>query len=165
MLPATQIKKTLSMSEVAERYGYVPNRSGYLRCPFHADKTGSLKIYDHGFYCFGCGAGSSVIDFVMQLFNLDFQGAVARLDADFNLGLTDEKPDHTEMRRLQQQRQARQGVTERRAARYSAVLAEHRRLWRNYITHAPQSLDDEWDDEFCEALQKLERIEYWLEVN
>ena len=79
------------MRQVAERYGFDPNRSGFIKCPFHqGDRTASLKIYpgDKGFHCFGCGAHGSVIDFVMRLFDLSFPQAVVRLSSDFNLGLT-----------------------------------------------------------------------------
>ena len=31
-------------------------------CPFHNDRTPSMKV-DSRFYCFGCGASGDVIDF------------------------------------------------------------------------------------------------------
>ena len=67
------IKQSLSMQEVAEKYGFYPNRAGFIQCPFHTgDHTASLKVYPEkggGFYCFGCKAHGSVIDFVMRLFD------------------------------------------------------------------------------------------------
>ena len=89
---AAEIKERLTARQVIEAYGFHPNRAGYIQCPFHAgDRHGSLKIYDGdktGWHCFGCGAGSTVIDFVMKLFNINFRQACLRLDADFSLGLT-----------------------------------------------------------------------------
>ena len=87
---ASQIKQLLTMQEVAERYGFIPNRSGYIQCPFHqGDNHGSLKIYPGtgGWHCFGCGAGGSVIDFAMRLFDINFRQAVLRLNMDFGLGI------------------------------------------------------------------------------
>ena len=85
------IKQSLSMQEVAEKYGFYPNRSGFVQCPFHTgDHTASLKVYQEkggGFYCFGCKAHGSVIDFVMRLFDCSFQTALERLNSDFGLGL------------------------------------------------------------------------------
>ena len=40
-----EIKQIYSMSEIVERYGFKPNRSGFIRCPFHpGDKTASKSI-------------------------------------------------------------------------------------------------------------------------
>lgn len=37
------------------------------RCPFHRDNTPSFTVFpDGGWHCFGCGAGGSLIDFVMR---------------------------------------------------------------------------------------------------
>src|SRR5574344_99703 len=87
---ATTIKQSVSMQEVAEFYGFLPNRAGYIHCPFHAgDNQGSLKVYDGqgGFCCFGCGAGGSVIDFVMKLYDISFTAACERINNDFSLNL------------------------------------------------------------------------------
>lgn len=93
---AAQIKETLTAREVVEFYGFTPNRGGYIHCPFHAgDNNGSLKVYDgdRGWHCFGCNAGGTVIDFVMKLFDISFRQAVLRIDSDFGLRLTYERPD------------------------------------------------------------------------
>jgi DNA primase len=52
-------------------------------CPFHNDKSPSLTIYNGGrrWYCFGCGLGGDVIDFVRQLHQADFREAAAMLAA------------------------------------------------------------------------------------
>lgn len=81
-----RILRELTASEVAERYGYEPNRAGFIECPFHSgDHTASLKLYpgNRGWYCFGCHAGGSVIDFVMRLYSESWKDAVLRLNGDF----------------------------------------------------------------------------------
>lgn len=48
-------------------------------CPFHkGDDTPSLCIYpaDNKWYCFGCGAGSSIYDWIMKYNNLSFHEAI-----------------------------------------------------------------------------------------
>lgn len=47
-------------------------------CPFHSEKTPSFTVYpeNQSFYCFGCGAGGSVINFIMKIENLDYVEAV-----------------------------------------------------------------------------------------
>lgn len=89
---AHEIKQRLTAREVFERYGFRVNRAGFCRCPFHSggnERTGSLKVYDgqRGFTCFACGEAGSVIDFVMQYFNLAFKDACKKIDEDFSLGL------------------------------------------------------------------------------
>ncbi len=70
-----EIKASRSMQEVLSRYGMQPNRAGFIRCPFHKEKTASMKIYRDGYYCFGCGAHGDVFDFVQAMDNLSFREA------------------------------------------------------------------------------------------
>ena len=47
-------------------------------CPFHNEKTPSFTVYPDtkSFYCFGCGAGGEVINFIRRIENYDFIEAV-----------------------------------------------------------------------------------------
>ena len=47
-------------------------------CPFHNEKTGSFSVAPDKqiYYCFGCHHGGGVIQFVMEIENLDFPNAV-----------------------------------------------------------------------------------------
>jgi DNA primase len=48
---------------------------GKIHCPFHADKTPSLMVYDDEngghVHCFGCGAHHDLIDYVMMVEDVD----------------------------------------------------------------------------------------------
>jgi DNA primase len=59
--------------------------TGHLigRCPFHDDQTPSLVVTPgkNLFHCLGCGAGGSVIDFLMRKDGLSFRHAVEVLRA------------------------------------------------------------------------------------
>ena len=70
-----EIKKIYSMRDILTRYGLHPNRSGFICCPFHKEKTASMKIYQDSYYCFGCGAHGDVFDFVSAMDNLSFREA------------------------------------------------------------------------------------------
>lgn len=50
-------------------------------CPFHGDARPSLVVYPstRSYYCFGCGAGGDVLDFVGRLHRVDFREAAALL--------------------------------------------------------------------------------------
>jgi DNA polymerase bacteriophage-type len=44
-----------------------PLSNGKIVCPFHADKTPSLHIYDDHWHCFGCGARGDHVDWLMMV--------------------------------------------------------------------------------------------------
>ena len=56
-------------------------------CPFHDEAEGSFTVYadTERFYCFGCGAGGDVLDFVRRVENLSLPEAIARLDGSLGL--------------------------------------------------------------------------------
>ncbi|WP_035451984.1 DNA primase [Alicyclobacillus herbarius] len=66
-------------------------------CPFHNERTPSFSVSPDRqlYHCFGCGAGGTVIRFVMDMEGLDFQEAVVALARRANLPLPFE-PDSSE---------------------------------------------------------------------
>lgn len=38
-----------------------------IRCPFHDDQDPSLVLYQSSYFCFGCGSGGDLVDFVGTL--------------------------------------------------------------------------------------------------
>lgn len=110
---AAEIKSRLTMRQAAKMYGFEPNSDGFMICPFHAngdERTASLKIYpEHrGFYCHACGSGGSVIDFVMELFDIPFPEAIRKLNDDFRLGLPLSRLSESEAVRLSQRQAVQQ---------------------------------------------------------
>jgi DNA primase len=61
-----EIKQRLSILTVLAKYGLKPDKHEMLNCPFHEDKSPSLKIYPktNTFNCFGCGATGDQIQFI-----------------------------------------------------------------------------------------------------
>lgn len=163
---AQRVRKLVPAGEAAERYGFTPNRAGYICCPFHSERTPSLKLYpDGGWHCFGCGKGGSSIDFVMALFDLDFRQAVVRLDMDFSLNLTNERrlpPVRSAILEERRREQKRRAELETEVDR---LTKEHYRLHRNRQLYAPDGLSVETDFHplFAEALQKLPEVQYRLD--
>ena len=133
---ADRIKSEVTMRAACEKYGLAVNRAGFAVCPFHTEKTASLKVYPNRFYCFGCGAHGSVIDFVMQLFNLDFGAAISRLNYDFGLFLPiGERMTYREKKRLTEAARARKRQAEERERKIREADAEYERLfaaWKLY---------------------------------
>ena len=83
------IKNRISTKEVLRYYGVNINSRGFAKCPFHNEKTASMKVYDgnRGYHCFGCGKNGDIIDFVQDYFGTSFRDAVKKLNDDFCLGL------------------------------------------------------------------------------
>ncbi len=84
MYDVVSIRRSNPIEEVAARCG-VDLRSAGRRlvgsCPFHRDGRPSLVVYpaNQSYFCFGCGAGGDVIDFVARLHGVGFKEAAAML--------------------------------------------------------------------------------------
>jgi hypothetical protein len=162
MLIPDRIKAAVTTMEACSRYGIEVNRAGFACCPFHSEKTPSMKIYkgDRGWHCFGCGKSGSVIDLTMGLFNLPFLDACEKLNEDFNLGIDIGKP----MTRTQkiaankeawERRKAKEKVeNEHRALidRFNRAVTLLRVMEEEVETQAPTDRDAEWPESFCYAL-------------
>ncbi|MBQ2954761.1 MAG: DNA primase [Clostridia bacterium] len=76
-------------------------------CPFHGEKTASFSVDSESqlYYCFGCKAGGSVIQFVMEYERLEFQEAVKHLADQLHMPLPqmESDPDY-QRRRTQRER-------------------------------------------------------------
>ncbi len=88
MIPHEYIEELVSRSDIIDVVGsYVQlKRKGRLYaglCPFHSEKTASFFVYPdtQSFYCFGCGAGGDVINFIKKINNIDHVEAVKMLAA------------------------------------------------------------------------------------
>jgi DNA primase len=146
------------MQEIACFYGFKPNRQNYIPCPFHSEKTASLRLYDKSFYCFGCGTGGDLIKFVQLYFNISFAQALIRINSDFRLGLTDKKPVHSR-------------PIKREPTPAELYEIEYNKKWEEYheLLWAREKLKPKSDDEalnplFVKSLQKLEHLQAWLDM-
>lgn len=91
MIRAEDIRAAVSIDRLLQIYNYIPNRAGYISCPFHSgDKSPSLRIYadQDSWHCFGCQRGGTVIDFVMQHESLSFREAIKYLAETFGVSGT-----------------------------------------------------------------------------
>ena len=140
----------------AERYGLPIQQGSMVCCPFHADRTPSMKLNEDYFYCFGCGASGDVIDLAARLFGLSGYDAAKKLAADF--GITGQKPSIL----AKLQRGKSQAEAESRSFR---VLGDYLQILREWKAHcAPQSPEDAIDPRYTEACHMVERIENMLDI-
>ena len=76
------VKAAVTTRQAAEHYGIEVNHHGMARCPFHDDRTPSMKL-DTRYHCFGCGADGDVVDFTARLFGMSPYFAAQKLAEDF----------------------------------------------------------------------------------
>lgn len=67
-------------------------------CPFHSERTPSFTVFPStsNFYCFGCGAGGDVINFIRRAENLDYPSAVELLAKRAGIPITRSKREQEE---------------------------------------------------------------------
>ncbi|WP_195465357.1 CHC2 zinc finger domain-containing protein [Faecalispora jeddahensis] len=154
----SRIKEILPMQAVAERYGFEVKR-GVMLCPFHDDRKPSLKVYpgSRGWYCWVCNEGGTVIDFVSKLFHLNARQAAIRLDNDFRLGLSTEKPDRREVDRWVREQREKQATLDAYRAEYDANCREAY-LIRSMPKPPPES--PLWG-EYAALLGRLDYLDYY----
>lgn len=168
-----EARRLVSAREVAEMNGFHPNRSGFICCPFHREKTPSLKFYpDGGWKCFGCGKGGSSIDLMAALYDLAPLEAVRRLNDDFRLNLPlDRQQTPAERREAEKAAQRRRELAETRQAfeqwRDNMIRQLNACFRLAHLTmksiEAPADLDRLTDAQAL-AIREQARIEYYVDT-
>jgi len=110
-IPAETIEQIREQNDIVTVVGeYVSlKQSGdnhFGLCPFHGEKTPSFSVNSSKqfFYCFGCGAGGNVFNFLMRIEGLGFTAAVHRLAGRIGIEIEEEQLSP----RRQQQREERE---------------------------------------------------------
>ena len=100
--PAAWLDQLRSQADIVQVVsGYVPLKKNGQKywglCPFHNEKTASFSVDTQRqmFYCFGCKASGSAIQFVMDIERLSYYDAVVHLADQYHLPLPEmvEDPD------------------------------------------------------------------------
>ena len=105
------------VQEVIQANDIVDIVSGYVKlkrsgssfmgcCPFHREKTPSFHVSADKqlYHCFGCGAGGSVIQFIMNAEGLDFPDALRFLAEKSGIRLPEGEQDNSDERYKRKQR-------------------------------------------------------------
>ncbi|HHX72437.1 MAG TPA: DNA primase [Clostridiales bacterium] len=79
------------LAELVASYATLEKKGNRLwaRCPFHNEKTPSFTVSPDKqmYYCFGCGKGGGIINFIMEAERLDFAEAVEFLARQYHVEL------------------------------------------------------------------------------
>ena len=133
---ADRIKESVTMTDICRQYGIYVNHAGFACCPFHGERTASMKIYPgrKGWHCFGCNQGGDIISFVCKYFGLSFPNAVRKINLDFGLHLPiDEKPDKAEERQARQMAYKRRQAEQQRKKRHQALQIAYDEALRRFV--------------------------------
>lgn len=124
---ANEITSVMSTYVNMKRAG----RDNVCLCPFHSEKTPSCHIYTdtQSFYCFGCGAGGDVINFIRLIEHLDYVESVKFLAQRAGIPMPEDSWD-----RVSDQKQRMLEIN-REAARYyrDVLLSELGAEGRQYL--------------------------------
>ena len=113
----TELAERNDIVEVVSEYVSLGKRSGanyFGLCPFHNEKTPSFSVSPEKqiYYCFGCGKGGGVINFMMEIEQLSYLEAVERLAKRAGIPVPEQEND------VQSRRRARLYEVNKAAARY-----------------------------------------------
>ena len=147
-----EIKDLYSMKDILERYGLPqPNRAGFICCPFHKEKTASMKIYKKDFNCFGCGANGDIFTFVMLMDGISFKEAYAALGGDYENSFSARLKIYQQQKKREMQRKTEKKLKQKRELNY--LLMDVYRKWLDQL----EPLSDAWADTY-NALQYQEYL-------
>ena len=150
-----EIKDLYSMKDILERYGLPqPNRAGFICCPFHKEKTASMKIYPKDFHCFGCGSHGDIFTFVMLMDGLSFKEAFKMLGGDSEDSFSTRLKIYQAKKKREMQRKAEDKLKRKRELNY--LLLSVYRKWLDRL----EPLSDAWAD----AYNALQYQEYLWEI-
>ena len=153
------VKAAVTPKQAAQTYGLWIQRNGMCRCPFHDDRTPSMKLYDDHYHCFGCQATGDVIDFSSRYFGISPYKAAKKLAADFgidpNIHVAPVKPKRPYLAKFREDERM-----------CFSVLIDYLHLLEKWkVQYAPKTMDEEtWDDRFVEACQMLGYIENLVDM-
>ena len=155
------VKENVTARDVITQYGFKVNRSGMICCPFHKDKTPSMKV-EKRFYCFGCGEKGDVIDFVAKHDGISLKEAAVKIASDF--GLESDEDFRAPPKKIKSKVSKEQGLKEKQKYCYQ-VLAEYYHLLQTWkIKYRPKDIEEEPHPYFVEALQNISKVEYQLDT-
>lgn len=157
-----EVKAAVDINTAAEYYGLNVRKDTAL-CPFHNEKTGSLKLYHDHFYCFGCGEHGDVIKLTGKLLGLSPIDSARRVAADFNILIHDDfKLKGQARNKASPQRIVTYKERENRAYRLLAGYCKYLEDCR--IRYAPHTPDERPHPLFVTALSELEMFRYYRDL-
>lgn len=145
-----ELKQSISMRQAIEQYGIKIDRKGFCCCPFHKEKTASMKIYKDSYHCFGCGANGDIFSFVMGMEHCDFKTAYVALGGSY-----EDKSDHQRNLYHYHLKKRKESELKRRQKEETERI--------DIINEIPlqklfKQLSPVFSDDWCDAVNRLEYL-------
>lgn len=150
------IKQSLNLIDVARFYGIEVNRSGFVSCLFHKERTPSLKLYRDHFYCYGCGKGGDVIALIAQRLSVSQFESAKIIMNDFHLSSDEMRITATPQVKLSYSEWERQTI------RLLNQYLEYLQYFK--FTYSPKDVQEPVQDIWVDSIHKIPMIEYYLEI-
>lgn len=165
--PSEIVKDAVSMPDALSFYGFKTNRYGRMPCPLHNGRDKNFSYKQKNFKCYVCNKSGTVIDFVMELFGLNFSQAVERINSDFRLGLSNSRPSDADLTALRDRQRKEQEKKERWETTAKQLAAEHL-YWHEVSVHFAPERPETYGTAYihplyAEAVKRLPYIEYQIE--
>ncbi len=136
------VKQSVTTRQATEMYGLKISRNNMASCPFHNDRTPSMKV-DNRFHCFGCGADGDVIDFVSRLYGISGLEAAQKTASDFGISY-DSKSVKAKQKQAERKKSDAQIYAEAEQ-RCFRVLSDYYHLLKKWeMDYAPSMEDEMW---------------------
>lgn len=158
-----EVKANVLPRQVMEQSGVVFSRADMCKCPFHQDKTPSMKAKhtDKKYYCFGCGERGDAIDFVSKFYGIAPYDAAMQIADQFGISLSSSV--RSPPKQIKREKSVKQILEESRSKTYR-VLCEYRHMLNGFERdYSPTSIE-EIDPRFEEAIKNLPFVEYLLDL-
>lgn len=158
-----EIKKTISLQDVFEKYGIVGNAAGFYNCPFHSDKTASLKIKADQYKCFGCNESGDIFNFIEKIENISFRESINFICTIFSLSSPNKlsQKQALELNKIQKAKVAyNNALKEYERYNYNRLCDFHRWL---YYAKPPKNINDEFSRQYILKMHYLDMVERMLD--
>lgn len=94
-----EVKRNSDIVSVVSNHVKLTAKGNYFtgKCPFHNDNSPSFTVYptNNAYYCFGCGAGGDIFNFLQEAENYDFIGAIKHLAEKNGITLPEQEYDQS----------------------------------------------------------------------
>ena len=145
------VKQSVTTRQAAKMYGVKVSRNNMASCPFHSDRTPSMKVDKRFHY------------FVSRLYGISSLEAPQKTASDFGISY-DNKPVKAKPKKPVRKKSDVQIYAEAEQ-RCFRVFSDYYHLLKKWeMDYAPNMEDETWHPLFVEALQKKSHLEYLLDI-
>lgn len=161
-----KVKELVAMADIIHHFNLTTNRAGYICCPFHKERTPSLKVYKNDFNCFGCGVGGDIITFTQKMLNITPYEAMEYLAKQFNIDIGENTLSILQKRQLdlkKRQVEQEEEIEFLKKQWYNKLAEQHCNLWHCLNKVAENSEELLW--ELAERFGKISLLLNWIETD